>query len=586
MPTSGVDYPSKTNTIVMVGVPATNELSAEAKNADQAVYVKDGYWYALYFDRKFISYTGNLLVGEKYLYIDTNWYGVRLCRVGENGSTSETPPQEGASDTDFGIRYHELAKPGTPRDKMLFAEVQLLSPERFRIKRGERVEFWESPAYQGWSPEEGAATGKRGGKEGWDSSVLVPPGSKEQPGGGGDGGTGNGAETSNEPVRITVKGPPRFNPPLISYASGAWTSRLYTRPDRQLGEPLREVETVPVDRKRILGPDQDGLRVNQRGILLSDFTHSQDWVYGVEDNKENDASLAPTVQDGGTEPSADQSDADGPSVIDYVLDGLFGIPGGTNNGDNQPDNTDAEPSSDPIPRWAKDQSALENGVQYGFRFHYNPSTISMGATIAGEVNPSLILAGRNTWNPIGGLNNLGTVTFTLYLNRIEDMSFWKKVGTGYEWAGAVDVKDAYSGMMPGPKEREGIMTRGTEYDLEFLFRTILGRPFPTKLRGRTANLGMLWGTPCQLWLSRHMRYTGRVTNISWSHRSFNRWMVPMWTEVTISFTRFPDALSALDAPETSTIGLIDGYPYDNALGYTLFDRENLGAEGWNTGGTG
>ena len=537
----------------MVGVPATNSTNTRLMS-EQIVARRGNDWYAVFFNRYFHSYDDQR---RQYTYYDTDWYAVK---IGEGATKPSGFP------TLMGRRYK--IEQGATRVKLTDQQIS-----SYGLSRPTRMEFGVSPKQLGWSADKGAAARE----EGWDRLAIIPTASKEPSGSsGGDTGSGSSGDAANDevapPVRITVKGPPRFNPPLISYASGAWTPVLDTRPNRQPGEPLREsVPIPPIDRKRILGPDSDSVRVNQRGILLSDLTHSQDWVYAVEDNKENEESLAPNVEGGDDEP-VDSGAEDGEAPTTLLSSRL--------NNDDSPE--EGEESWEP--RWVKDQNALENGVQYGFRFHYNPSTIAMGATINGELNPALILAGRSTWNPLGGLNNLGTVSFTLYLNRIEDMSFWKKVGSGYEWAGAVDVRNAYSGMMPGPKEREGIMTRGTEYDLEFLFRTILGRPFPTKLRGRTANLGMLWGTPCQLWLSRHMRYTGRVTSIAWSHRSFNRWMVPMWTEVTISFTRFPDAISALDAGETSTIGLIDGYPYDTALGYTLFDRENLGAEGWNTGG--
>lgn len=548
MPTSGVDYPSKRGTDVMVGVPATNNTTWDA-TAEQITFRQGTTWYALFFTRSFLSYDD---ATKKYSYVDSGWYGVEIGTVGQKGATASSPPS-GARNTSYGPRYDNLIEEVGRNAKRVKISTSTDLRNYGLTRPGTVPPLRQSPVDLGWSPSEGAASRK----EGWDPFAQVPAGSRE-PGQTGtvdnpDGGSNDSSTETPEPVQISVKGPPRFNPPLISYASGAWTPRLREKDE----DGFRPVETVPGDRSRILGPDQDERRVNQRGVLIQDLTHSQDWVYRAEDTPE-------------------AKDASRTTWLEQEADVIF---------DDDENRTwlerEADRASRPNPeedRWEKDQSALENGIPYGFRFHYNPSTISMGVGITDEVNPSMIISGRETWKPVGALRNLGTVSLTLYLNRIEDMGFFRKVGTSYQWASQTPIENAYSGRRPNDKEIEGIMTRGTEYDLEFLFRTILGRPFPTALRGRTANLGTIWGTPCQLWLSASMRFTGRVEGIQWSHRSFNRWMVPMWTEVNLQFVRFPDALSAKDAPTSNGIGFLDGYTYDTVMGYPVFDRQNLGSE--------
>lgn len=533
MPTSGVDYPSKRGTDIMVGVPATNNTTWNA-TAEQITFRQGVTWYALFFNRSFISYNDST---KMYSYVDSDWYGVEIGTVGENGATNSSPPR-GARNTSYGPRYDNLIKQGASRVKLTLSNSL---PALGLTRPGTVPPLRQSPVDLGWSPSQGAAARK----DGWDPRAIVPSTSREP----GQTPTVNGGTTTpsattateNEPTKITVFGPPRFNPPLISYASGAWKL-----PGDDSG-----------DRDRIVGPDSDTLRVRQRGVLIQDLTHAGDWKFTTDDTPTTGGYLSDTWKKvknyrGAVDDAGDE-------------DGLW-ITGLANNLSNlEPEET----------RWEKNQSLLLDNRSYGFRFHYNPSTIAMSAGVSTDVNPALIISERTTWTPITPPENPATIGVTLYLNRIEDMSFFKKTNGGYRWA-TNNRQGVYDGRPPSAAEIEGIMTRGTEYDLEFLFRTILGRPYPTLLRGRTADIGLIWGTPVQLWLSRAMRFKGRVTGLSWNHRSFNRFMVPMWTEVNIQFTRYPDAVSATDAqgPDVS-----DGYSYNKVMGFEVFDSAWAGSEG-------
>jgi hypothetical protein len=329
-----------------------------------------------------------------------------------------------------------------------------------------------------------------------------------------------------------IAGPTRFNPPLISLASGAWKDKT---------------AAPPRDRTRIVGPASDALRVRQRGVLLPDFTYADDW---------RTKSPLPTDEEGSKDPGS------------RIIYNSAGIPMtvSSNVGDGAEKNpTTLVGSIDggTAPKGSGNLSLISRGRNYGFRFHYNPSQISMSVAMNPDVNPAMVMAGQTTALPMG-LTNMGSIGITLYLNRIEDMGYIEKKGSGYALSVPPDILDGlYDGRRPNQAEMEGIANRGTEYDLEFLFRTIMGRPFPTNLRGMTADLGLIWGTPTQLWLSRRMRYRGRVSGISWSHRSFNRFMVPMWTEVSLQFSRYPDVASWNETP------LNEGYQSDRAMGYKI-----------------
>lgn len=241
-------------------------------------------------------------------------------------------------------------------------------------------------------------------------------------------------------------------------------------------------------------------------------------------------------------------------------------------------------------------SGLDGG-RYGFRFHYNPSTIDYGMGVnEGGVNPALIMSGKASSAPITS-NNMPTIRFQFFLSRIEDMmllspkeasaNLWEKQYADayrrWEWELSVaqkmgdtvrvrdlrsarprrsDFKTAFQPVVPRDEEMTyfygktlseetvtGIYERGTGYDLEFLFRTMLGKPWDTLLRRETADVGIAFGVPMVLDFSagahpgnrQHgQRYLGRVSAISYTHLSFSRRMVPMWTQVAIDFVRYPD----------------------------------------------
>jgi hypothetical protein len=190
-----------------------------------------------------------------------------------------------------------------------------------------------------------------------------------------------------------------------------------------------------------------------------------------------------------------------------------------------------------------------NNNLWGFRATYNPTTFSYSTAANTEVDwtlgakdPAILLAGNQT------------VSFDLYLNRIADMNVVKpSTGTG--------PVDKTSAMYPRPLEVEesnGIYYRGTEYDLEFLYRVITGDPEKKNLLlspryrnlgGVTADLGYTTAVPCWLYLNENMRYYGSVASIQVNHVMFDLRMVPMLSVVTLTFARYPAADQGAD-PKT------------------------------------
>lgn len=188
------------------------------------------------------------------------------------------------------------------------------------------------------------------------------------------------------------------------------------------------------------------------------------------------------------------------------------------------------------PTWVNQDAQQSTSMKelYGFQFMYNPTTISQtlstdasvdwtGQGIGASADPAIPLFGNST------------VTFQLFLNRIADMSALKGLKSG------AGTSTGYRRKLTSA-EVNGLLTRGTEYDLEFLFRTINGTPYmsPTMSNNLpTADFGLLMGMPIWLKIHENLRYKGVVVNVGINHIMFTRDMVPMLTEVYVSFMRIP-----------------------------------------------
>lgn len=322
-----------------------------------------------------------------------------------------------------------------------------------------------------------------------------------------------------------------WNPPIHRAASGAFVG------DQDRDGFLDDgVKGYGSDRSRVLGPDGNVDRRKRKGVLFQYRAYGKDWEYEASSNERGSYTAG---------------------------------------------------------------SGVEKSTRYGFRFHYNPSTIDYGMAINGtDVNPALIMSGSATAMPITNGDTVPTIRVNLFLNRIEDMALltskpannaavdlWRREHKQWQnkvaaartekekrrllgveprkpQFGAQDtlfvpsegVQQYFYGRTLTDPEIAGIYNRGTGYDLEFLFRTILGKPWKTLLRRETADVGIAFGVPIILDLNagslpgavpHGQRYLGRLNSISYSHLSFNTRMVPMWTQVALDFVRYPDVVGAL-----------------------------------------
>jgi hypothetical protein len=189
----------------------------------------------------------------------------------------------------------------------------------------------------------------------------------------------------------------------------------------------------------------------------------------------------------------------------------------------------------------KDNSfATKDTKPYGFRFHYNPTSISVTYGSMDKMSPELMRDEMQVFNPVTPIN-VGGVSFELYLNRIDDLSFIKPNGTLSLDGKTFGSTDIYPEEVL-PAELKNIYRRGTMYDLEYLFRALHSgqQDYNSILRGKTSDIGWIARVPVEVHLGDGLRYLISINSISVNHVLFNDRMVPMLSIVTISGSRFFD----------------------------------------------
>lgn len=274
-----------------------------------------------------------------------------------------------------------------------------------------------------------------------------------------------------------------WNPPPAKPVTGAYVPVVYSDSSRGRWE----IDTSPPPtRENVLGSGLYVARKNRKGFIAQHLMHEHEWAIQQRDTS------------------------------------------GQTQREGTPEGYQTDVASDAI---------IESNLRYGFRFHYNPVTIDMGVTEETDIDPAVVVSGLGMSYPMDSPGS--SVNFQLYLNRIEDMNLIQASGKGYR-----HLPNTYG---PGNQtltqaHMKGIKTRGTNYDLEFLFLAALGRPVDTWSRGQTADIGIIFGVPLFLNLGGPMKFVGRLSGLRYTHQYFTSEMVPTLTTVDISFIRMPDVV--------------------------------------------
>lgn len=208
----------------------------------------------------------------------------------------------------------------------------------------------------------------------------------------------------------------------------------------------------------------------------------------------------------------------------------------------------------------KKKGKKTNRDMRGFKFLYNPERVTMSWGAGAYTSNEALLMGLEKINPVSATTSASMISFSIFLNRIEDMNFINKNGS---LKVSVDTKafdgmdpvqrnyaysNAFSAANPYPttvslSDLELIYEKGTMYDVEWLIATLNGfafRDHVSDLNGKTNDMGFLMQFPVELHLGNRMRYRVQVSDISIEHIIFNTRMVPIWSKVTLTCKRMPD----------------------------------------------
>lgn len=181
-----------------------------------------------------------------------------------------------------------------------------------------------------------------------------------------------------------------------------------------------------------------------------------------------------------------------------------------------------------------------------FQFLYNPASVDMVYSGTLGIDANMQTNGLDQFNPAGVPGN-ATISFNILINRMFDFRYYDKT------TGAVDVKHKgkklYYPREPELAEQKDIYKKGTMYDVEHLLRTVLGFGMASYLGrnmsdGKTADIGYILAAPIELHLGNNLRYLGYITELRVSHVLFDERMVPIFTNLSISFNRLVDPVDS------------------------------------------
>ncbi len=191
------------------------------------------------------------------------------------------------------------------------------------------------------------------------------------------------------------------------------------------------------------------------------------------------------------------------------------------------------------------RSPIKN--QWGFRFLYNPTTwnYSFGADTTG------IDWGRGNPNNTILTAGTGTISLQLLIDRVADMNtvrHWDRNGR------ANDVGLPHYPTVLTEEQCAGLLYRGTEYDLEYLFRVLNNNLAENPMFGTagtatsatkglqtlSANLGYVTSLPFMLKFNDQLRYKVVLQGLSVNHDIFTKEMIPTRTVVNLQLERIPD----------------------------------------------
>jgi len=191
---------------------------------------------------------------------------------------------------------------------------------------------------------------------------------------------------------------------------------------------------------------------------------------------------------------------------------------------------------------------------WGFKFTYNPTTFNYGTQSSSNLDVTTFA--KDPANLIGGNT---VINLELYLNRIAD---FQDLTTGTKAADVQELYPVLDSKFTGVDDNavSGILSRGTEYDLEFLYRVVNGNPRQNNVLGdstsatdMSADFGYITGVPFKLHLNDNLVYFCSIQTLNVTHVMFTPSMVPMLSVVSLSLMRYPGVNGAEAATVSNLI---------------------------------
>ena len=193
-------------------------------------------------------------------------------------------------------------------------------------------------------------------------------------------------------------------------------------------------------------------------------------------------------------------------------------------------------------------SATAEDNYWGFQFLWNPQSVANVLTRNSNVVPSVLDAHAE-------LNGLFTameaLQFTITIDRVNDFACAKSLYQSTKDNSSLFAKYYVDGGNPGylqdfSTQFKELMTMGTMADIEYIYRMINGSGqrggrWVNGLGRKTADLGFLSPTAIGLRFGPgpdSLSYVGWVERITVNHNMFTQDMIPIHSEVSVSFNAF------------------------------------------------
>lgn len=195
-----------------------------------------------------------------------------------------------------------------------------------------------------------------------------------------------------------------------------------------------------------------------------------------------------------------------------------------------------QPDADAAAEPSKDLLEID-ARRYGFRFHFNPTAFTEAYSNTEATDPIRTLRALNmAERPLLAKETGSSFDLDLLLTRQYDMRILRT----NNW------RDAYVGITD--KQREAILTRGTMADIEYIFRMINGKTFPTwwdVLGDGSGDWGMFLPRPVIMSLGdgpTSHRLRGFFSSMSITHTIFAPGMIPILSRVNVKIERLLDSM--------------------------------------------